>query len=196
LKIFNIFFYIRFELQEKQRYTEPELILLLKAKDRRAYSYLYDNYGAALYSIVVKVLGEREESLDVLQDAFVKIWKNIEDYDATKGRLFTWMLQITRNTAIDFTRSGVVKKEKLTNRLSTESPIVEHKKFSYIPVDHLGLAQVIEGLGNDDKLIVDLAYFKGYTQQEIAKKLAIPLGTVKTRARNALIKLKKILKTS
>ena len=183
-------------MQEKQTYTELELVLLLRAKDRRAYSYLYDNYAAALYSIVVKVLGEREESVDILQESFIKIWKNIESYDATKGRLFTWMLQITRNTAIDFTRSGLVKKEKLTNRLATDSPIAEQNKFSYIPVDHLGLAKVIEGLGKDEKLIVDLAYFKGFTQQEIASQLSIPLGTVKTRARNALIKLKKILKTS
>lgn len=181
-------------MQEKQLYTELELVLLLKAKDRRAYSYLYDNYAAALYSIVVKVLGEREESLDVLQESFIKIWKNIEFYDSTKGRLFTWMLQITRNTAIDFTRSGVMKKEKITNRLESDSPISEQNKFSYLSVDHLGLTKVIESLGNDDKLIVDLAYFKGFTQQEIAKQLSIPLGTVKTRARNALIKLKKILK--
>lgn len=183
-------------MQDKQTYSELELLLLLKAKDRRAYTYLYDNYSGALYSIIIKVLGEREESVDVLQESFIKIWKNIEFYDPTKGRLFTWMLQITRNTAIDFTRSGSMKKEKITNRLETDSPISEHNKFAYLPIDHLGLNKVIDGLGNDDRLIVDLAYFKGFTQQEIATQLAIPLGTVKTRARNALIKLKKILKTS
>ena len=99
-------------LQKKIKYSETELVGLLKEKDQRAYNHLYDSYSGALYGVVIKVLGNREEAVDVLQESFVKIWRNIENYDQNKGRLFTWMLQITRNTAIDYMRSGAVQKEK------------------------------------------------------------------------------------
>lgn len=181
-------------LQQKKQYSEPDLILLLKGKDQRGYNYLYDNYAPALYGIIVKIIGDREEATDVLQECFIEIWKSIENYDSTKGRLFTWMLQITRNAAIDFARSAPEKKGKRTNRLEPNLPTIEQSNITYLPVDHLGLTAVIEGLRNEDKEIVDLAYFKGFTQKEIADELSIPLGTVKTRARNALIQLKNILK--
>ena len=183
-------------LQEKKQYSEPELVTLLKTKDQRAYNYLYDNYSAALFSVIVRMLGDREEAADILQESFIKIWRKVDSYDHEKGRLFTWMLQITRNTALDFMRSGAERQSKKTNRLESDSPAIEQNHLTHTPVDHLGLSSVIDGLKNEDRQILDLAYFEGYTQHEIAKKLAIPLGTVKSRARNALIKLKNILKTN
>jgi RNA polymerase sigma-70 factor (ECF subfamily) len=183
-------------LQKKTKYSETELVDLLKEKDQRAYSHLYDSYSGALYGVVIKVLGNREEAVDVLQESFIKIWKNIENYDQNKGRLFTWMLQITRNTAIDFMRSGAVQKEKKTNRLEPGSFQVDQKNVTFTPTDHLGLSKVVDGLRAEDRQIVDLAYFHGMTQHEIAEKLSIPLGTVKTRARKALSLLKNILKTN
>lgn len=172
------------------------MVTLLKTKDERAYNHLYDNYSGALYNVIVKVLGNREEAVDVLQESFIKIWKNMAQYDQDKGRLFTWMLQVTRNTAIDFMRSGSTQKENKTNRLEPNSPIIEQKNFTFMPTDHLGLSKVVEGLRAEDKQIVDLAYFQGFTQHEIAEELSIPLGTVKTRARMALIQLRNILKTN
>jgi RNA polymerase sigma-70 factor (ECF subfamily) len=183
-------------LQKKTTYSEAELVTLLKTKDERAYNHLYDNYSGALYNVIVKVLGNREEAVDVLQESFIKIWKNIAQYDQDKGRLFTWMLQVTRNTAIDFMRSGSTQKENKTNRLEPNSPIIEQKNFTFMPTDHLGLSKVVDGLRAEDKQIVDLAYFQGFTQHEIAEELSIPLGTVKTRARMALIQLRNILKTN
>lgn len=183
-------------LQKIKKYNETELVDLLKAKNQRAYNYLYDNYSGALYGVIIKVMGSREEATDVLQDSFVKIWKNISRYDQSKGRLFTWMLQITRNTAIDYMRSGPAQKEKKTNRLEPGSAYIDNHNVTFTPTDHLGLAKVIEGLRAEDKQIVDMAYFGGMTQNEIAEKLAIPLGTVKTRARKALTQLKNILKSN
>jgi len=183
-------------LQKNLKYSETELVDLLKKKDQRAYNYLYDSYSGALYGVVIKVLGNREEAGDVLQESFIKIWKNIGNYDQNKGRLFTWMLQITRNTAIDFMRSGPIQKEKKTNRFDSDASHIDQKNVTFTPTDHLGISQVVEGLRAEDKQIVDLAYFKGMTQHEIAEKLSIPLGTVKTRARKALIELRNILKTN
>lgn len=183
-------------MQKKTTYSEAELISLLISKDERAYNHLYDNYSGALYHVIVKVLGNREEVVDVLQESFIKIWKNIDQYDLNKGRLFTWMLQVTRNTAIDFMRSGSTQKENKTNRLETDFHLNDQKNVTFMPTDHLGLSKVVEALRPEDRQIVDLAYFQGFTQNEIAEKLSIPLGTVKTRARMALSKLRNILKTN
>ncbi|HVG12982.1 MAG TPA: sigma-70 family RNA polymerase sigma factor, partial [Flavisolibacter sp.] len=89
----------------KATYEEGELIALLKNKDEQAFSYLYDNYAGALYGVVKQIVTDLEVGNDVLQEVFVSIWKKIDSYDATKGRLFTWMLNIARNAAIDKTRS-------------------------------------------------------------------------------------------
>ena len=86
-------------------YNEQELVLSLKARDQQSFSYLYDNYAGALYSIVLQVVPDKELASDVLQDVFVNIWRKIESYDPTKGRLFTWMLNVARNLAIDMVRS-------------------------------------------------------------------------------------------
>lgn len=174
-------------------YTDEQLIDLLKSKDQRAYIYLYDNYAAALFGVIKRTVGDCEEATDLLQESFVKIWRNIAQYDATKGRLFTWMINIARNTAIDFKRSSQSKKDSQTNGLESNSPIAGEKFITYIKTDHLGLNKVMDELREDYRIIIDMAYFQGYTQDEIAKELNIPLGTVKTRARAALIQLKQIL---
>ena len=80
-------------------------MLSLKAKDQNSFRYLYDNYSGALYSIVLQVVPDKDVASDVLQEVFVNIWKKIESYDPTKGRLFTWMLNVARNLAIDMVRS-------------------------------------------------------------------------------------------
>ena len=86
-------------------YTEQELISLLKSRDNRAFGYLYDNYSAALFGIITQIVGDMELANDVLQEVFINVWRKIETYDPTKGRLFTWMLNIARNASIDILRS-------------------------------------------------------------------------------------------
>ncbi len=181
----------------KPLHTDLELIELLKSNDQRGYNYLYDNYSGAFYGMIKKIIGERDEAGDVLQEVFVKIWKNIDNYDVDKGRLFTWMINITRNTAIDFLRSGQSQRDKKTVSLQAEPEIIGKEYSTHTQEeDHLGLNKVVESLRKEEKDIIDLAYYKGFTQKEIAKALDVPLGTVKTRARNAIIRLKKILGTN
>ena len=93
-------------------YTEQELTTLLKSNDRSAFEYLYDHYSPALYGIIVKIVKDEERACDAMQDTFLKIWKNISSYNSEKGTLFTWILNIARNTAIDKLRVEV-KKEKI-----------------------------------------------------------------------------------
>lgn len=177
-------------------YSEPELIALLKRGEESAYGYLYDHYAATLYGVILQVVPQQEVAEDVLQEVFVKIYRNIDQYEASKGRLYTWMLHIARNTAIDTIRSKEFKKSRKIRELK-ESVNANAAKKSVTPyVDHLGLDKVLSALNEDQQKIIDLAYFKGYTQEEISKELQLPLGTVKTRVRNALIQLRKLLNIS
>ena len=181
-------------MQEIKKYSEEELVYLLKGRDQSAFSYLYDNYSAALYGVIYKMLENRELAEDVLQESFLKIWNNFSNYDSVKGRLFTWMLNITRNLTIDTIRSkGYKKQSKIQNSENAVNNISD-KANTAESFDALGIRKHLTLLKNDQKKIIDLAYFDGLTQDEISKTLNIPLGTVKTRMRAAIIELRKVLK--
>ena len=180
-------------MQGTTKYSEEELIELLKNGDQVAFAYLYDNYSGALYGIIYKMLENHQLAEDVLQEAFVKIWNNISNYDRVKGRLFTWMLNVTRNLTIDTIRSKSYKKQ--TKIHSSENAVnnVSNNTNIAASFDALGIRKHLTLLKNDQKQIIDLAYFEGFTQEEISKNLAIPLGTVKTRMRTAIMELRKLL---
>jgi RNA polymerase sigma-70 factor (ECF subfamily) len=175
----------------EKRYTEEALIDLLKQKDKSAFSYLYDNYSGALYGIVLKILNQDVDNAeDILQDVFIKIWKNIDKFDTGKGTLFTWMLNITRNTAIDKLRS---RKNVSIHSINNNVHVVDKQHQHEMGEDKIGLKDVVNNLKPEYRTIIDLAYYSGYTQEEISQKLKMPLGTVKTRARAALNELRKII---
>lgn len=177
-------------------YTEAELVRGLKARDEKVFGYLYDHYSPALFGVALKVLNDENSAADVLQEVFLKIWRSIDRYDEDKGRLFTWMLNITRNTAIDSLRSKAHKLEQKVQDIGDDIHLYTNHLAVNQAVDHIGLTKVLEKLNKDQRVIIDLAYYKGCTQEEIAKVLDIPLGTVKTRMRNAIIQLRNILKNS
>ena len=184
-------------MPEIKKYSEDELIRLLKIKEPSAFSYLYDNYSGALFGIIYKMLDDRQLAEDVLQEAFVKIWNNFSHYDSLKGRLFTWMLNIARNLTIDTIRSkGYRKQAKIQNSANSVNNSVDNISSNTNTTesfDALGIRKHLTLLKDDQKQIIDLAYFGGFTQDEISKQLAIPLGTVKTRMRSAIMELRKIL---
>lgn len=174
-----------------KKYSEEELVNLLKQNDKAAFSYLYDHYSGALFGIILKIINQDEEtSEDVLQEVFIKIWKKITTYDPLKGTLFTWMLNIARNTAIDKVRTFKnVSIQSIDNNVHSVDKIHQHKSVE----DKIGIKEIVNKLKPEYKTIIDLAYFGGYTQEEIAEELKLPLGTVKTRARAALIELRKVI---
>ncbi len=178
----------------KQTYTQDELIVLIRERNQKAFSYLYDNYSQALFGVIQNIIKDQEESEDVLQNTFLKIWNNFASYDEQKGRLYTWMLNIARNLAIDSTRS---KHEKIKNKIQETSDSVYHKNNLYTENnshDSIGLKGILDNLKADQKEIIDLAYYEGYTQEEISKKLNLPLGTVKTKVRQAILILRDLTK--
>ncbi len=169
-----------------------ELVMLLKQRQQFAFSYLYDNYSAALHTIILNIVSDHELASDVLQEVFVKIWKQIESYDDSKGRLFTWMLNISRNASIDMVRSKAFQNSQ-QNRELTES-VYDSGGSTRVDTDQIGLRKIVHQLKDEYKVLIELSYFQGYTQDEISKMLGIPLGTVKTRLRSALIQLRKFVK--
>lgn len=178
----------------KTTYSEEELIVLLKEKNETGFHYLYDHYSGALYGIILRIVQSKEYTEEVIQDVFVKIWNSIHQYDASKGRFYTWMINIARNTAIDYLKSKGFQNELKNQSLpdfvynTTELSTVNNSS------DYIGFNNVLERLESDKQELINLAYYQGYTQHEISEKLKIPLGTVKTKMRNALMKLKDLLK--
>ena len=175
------------------KYSEEETIALLQKKDEQAFSYLYENYSGAILGVIQKIISTQSLAEDTLQDTFVKIWKGIDSYDASKGRLFTWMIKVARNTSLDVVKSKDFKNSRKNQEMSDFVYDLKQDNTTLRHLDSVGLKNVINKLKEDFRIIIDMAYYQGYTQVEISEHLNIPLGTVKTRARNALMALKQVL---
>ncbi|MFA7275023.1 MAG: sigma-70 family RNA polymerase sigma factor [Crocinitomicaceae bacterium] len=160
----------------------------LKKREEAAMGEVYDRFASAMYGVASKIVRSDEVAQDVVQDSFVKIWKKVESYDSTKGTFFTWMLNITRNTAIDFLRK--TKKENPASIQDLENS-VHVSDVAAQNIDTIGIAALVDNLNEDQRILIEYIYFKGFTQQEVSDELGIPLGTVKTRIRAAVQELKK-----
>ena len=156
--------------------------------------YLYDHYSKALYGIIYKIVNNEEIAQDLLQEAFLKIWKNIDTYDPFKGRLYTWLLNLTRNYAIDHYRSSDFQHLNKIQNLEDSVSAVDKQMQGTMMNDHIGLKETVAELKPEYKQMIDLLYYKGYTHDEVAKEFNIPLGTVKTRVRSAIIQLREKFK--
>lgn len=180
-------------MNTQSQYTEQELVSLLQQQDPRSLSYLYDNYSGALFGVVKPVVGDEETAADVLQEVFVNIWQKIGSYDPSKGRLFTWMLNVARNAAIDKTRSKGYRNSRQTMGIAEQDGAAIGGVTAQPDPDHKGLRKMVQGLKEEQRVLVELSYFQGFTHEEIARRLEIPLGTVKTRIRSALTQLRTLI---
>jgi RNA polymerase sigma-70 factor (ECF subfamily) len=167
------------------------LVQQLQERSAKAFDMLYDSYSAALYGVIQRMVTDEELANDLLQEAFVKIWNNISQYDSGKGRLFTWMINLTRNLAIDKLRSRGHRNSQKNRSLDNAVNEVDSSLSTTFSVESIGLKKLVDGLKEDQRFIIELLYFKGYTQSEVAEEFDIPLGTVKTRVRMAVTELRK-----
>jgi RNA polymerase sigma factor (sigma-70 family) len=156
-------------------------------------SWLYDHYCSALYAVILRIVKKEEIAEEVLQDVFVKIWERFDNYDSARGRLFTWLVNIARNQAIDRRRSKEIQKEQKTGDIGNYVNRIDSSSFLEQSVDAIGLSDVLSRLPPEQKLIVEYLYLKGYTQSELSEEMNIPLGTVKTRLRLAMQELRAIM---
>jgi RNA polymerase sigma-70 factor, ECF subfamily len=171
--------------------NENEWVEHLLSGDTRRFGLLYDRFSSSLYGVICKIVNDERIAEDIIQEAFVKIWTNASNYNPQKARLFTWILNIARNTAIDYLRSkqGKIdrKAESVDRLLASEQPQAEIHHTD----EHIGIKRMVENLKTDHLEVIHLSFYEGYSQSEIAEKLSIPLGTVKTRCRSALTHLRK-----
>lgn len=170
------------------RYSDEEqLVYALKKNHRSAFDYLYDNYSGALFGVISRVIKDEEKAADLMQDVFLKIWKKVGDYEPGRGRLFTWMMNIARNASIDLYRK---EKNKYMVDIEEQVAVVDAKNQDEMNINTIDLRGIVEKLQPERKILLDLVYLQGFTQQEAAEKLNIPLGTAKSRIRTALKDLK------
>lgn len=173
------------------KYSEEDLVGLLRERREEAFAYLYDHYSGALYAVISGIVSDQSLASDVLQEVFINIYRRIEMYDPARSRLYTWMLNIARNASIDMVRSKGFRQMR-QNREVTD-PVYEPSGSVTQQVDHIGIRKMLGQLKEDLRQVLDLAYFSGYTQEEISEELNIPLGTVKTRVRTALKQLRELM---
>lgn len=171
-------------------FNETDLIDCLKTGSNEAFTELYDRYSAMLYGVICRIVNDRADAENLLQDVFVKIWNNLDTYDASKGRLATWLLNIARNTAIDFIRSKVFIQRQKNQNIDSLVSLPQQTPAMTMDTDTIGLKQIVERMSKNYREIIEWLYFDGYTQQEISDNFNLPLGTVKTRSRMALKELR------
>jgi RNA polymerase sigma factor (sigma-70 family) len=171
--------------------SEEELVSKLKSRDTLAIQALYDMYSGALLGVISRVIQHTEVAEDLLQETFIKIWNSAGSYDNTKGRLFTWMMNIARNLSIDKLRSKDFKNSNKNQDIENNVDFIDAQKEITFNADVLGIKDLVTSLKPEFKTVLDLVYFKGYTHVEAAEELELPLGTVKTRIRMGIMELRK-----
>ncbi|MFT4685366.1 MAG: RNA polymerase sigma-70 factor (ECF subfamily) [Neolewinella sp.] len=178
----------------KSNERQDIVVRLLQQQDEEGMRQLFQFYSGALMTIIQSIIPQKEEAEEILHDALLKVWNNIDSYNAGKSRFFTWMARIARNAAIDRARSKNYRKSNKTNEI--DEVVSRRKELSQTPsVDYIGVSSLLEKLDEDHRPIINLLYLQDYTQSEAAKELGVPLGTVKTRARRAIMQLRKLLQT-
>ena len=171
---------------------DAQIVAQMRVQPKAAMALILKKYGGAMLWTIEKVVKDKAVAQDLLQDACVKIWKNAAQYDPSKGGLFTWLVRICRNTAIDRARTKIFQARQ-TSKVIDET-VTNNKTFSAeMQIEDSGLRQQLQKLDPKYRMIIELLYFEGYTQREITKELGIPLGTVKSRAKIALRELRQLL---
>lgn len=172
-------------------HPEKQLIEGLKNHDVSAFNQLYKMYAATLFGVIMKIVNQQETAEDLLQEVFLKIRRHIGSYDGEKSRLFTWMMNISRNTAIDHLR--LKSSRQLRSNLVFEDVEKELEQHSHsFNTDTVGVKKLLEGLLPKHRQMIDLFYYKGYTHSEIAELLSMPIGSVKTAIRLAILNLRAV----
>ena len=179
----------------RRRLSDEELLKRIAAGDEEALVTLYDRYGRLVYSLAYQILQDHQLAEEITQDVFTRVWQSAASFDPKKSRFTTWLTSITRNRAIDILRRRRVR--GLTGpgeaELNTAITRADERYSPEYHLDALAVREALRKLPPDQRKVIELAYFNGMTQREIAEHLQIPLGTVKTRMRLAMMKLRDLL---
>lgn len=179
---------------EQAQENDIELLQAIVARDEAALAELYDRYRVILFGLLMRILSNREEAEDVLQEVFLQVWRRAADFDANRGRPFTWLVTMTRSRGIDRLRTLAARERVAIAGARDESEAVSDAASDAFRSEQRGLVtSALAQLPDEQKRPLMLAYFDGLTQSEIAARLGAPLGTVKTRMRTGMMKLRELL---
>jgi RNA polymerase sigma factor (sigma-70 family) len=171
--------------------SEQSLVEALRRRDRDAMGILYDRYSTMLFGLICRIVRFDEIAEDVLQETFVKVWRSFDSYDATKGALATWLMSVARSVAIDKVRSKGFRNSLKNQSIDSVVSQVDRQDSTTTPSDAIGVEGLLKQLRPEQQQIIDLIYYRGFTHEEAARELSMPLGTVKTRLRAAIMQLRK-----
>lgn len=169
------------------------LVKQFQAKDVKAYEKLYNMYCDSISGVVNTIVKNDDVAQEITQDVFIKAWNKSDTYSSKKGRFFTWILNIARNAAIDYTRSKKYKQSKQNLNSDFFVDILETSQSLDNSTDAIGIKEFVKKLGDKCKSVIELLYFKGFTQKEASEELDMPIGTIKTRNRNCITELRTML---
>ena len=174
--------------------TDVALLTAIAAHDEAALAQLYDRYRAILFGLLMRILNNREEAEDVLQEVFLQVWRKAQDFDESRGRPFTWLVTLARSRGIDRLRTLAARERVAEAGAREPSDEISDAAADAFKSEQRGLvSDALAKLPDEQKRPIMLAYFEGLTQSEIATNLGAPLGTVKTRMRTGMIRLRELL---
>ena len=166
------------------------LVSQFQKKDEKAFEKLYNMYNQSMHGVIFNIVRDHEIAEEIMQDVFIKAWEKADTYNASKGRFFTWLLNISRNAAIDKTRSKAYKKSGQNLNSDYFVDILHTKDNLNDQTDAIGIKKFVDKLADKCIKIIELLYFKGFTQKEASEELDMPIGTIKTRNRNCIKELR------
>ena len=179
---------------EQVQANDVELLKGVASQDEAALAQLYDRYRVILFGLLVRILNNREEAEDVLQEVFLQVWRRAADFDETRGRPFTWLVTLARSRGIDRLRALAARERTAVAGARDEAEAVSDAASDAFRSEQRGLVtNALAQLPDEQQHPLMLAYFDGLTQTEIAARLGAPLGTVKTRMRTGMMKLRELL---
>ena len=191
----DVIFHPLLRSEQPQDDRDVELLKAVAARDEASLGQLYDRYRLILFGVLVRILNNREEAEDVLQEVFLQVWRRAADFDENRGRPFTWLVTLARSRGIDRLRSLASRERVATMAGASEaSEDVSDAATDVIRSEQRGVVNsALSQLPEEQRRPLMLAYFDGLTQSEIATQLGAPLGTVKTRMRSGMMKLRELL---
>jgi len=170
--------------------SDPELVRRMQGGDEPALELLYGRYAGLIFTLALRIVGDPELAREVLQDTFLKSWNGSESYDARRGRVPWWLMGIARNRAIDLLRSRSHQaRMREHERLSPRVPEPSDRGLDVLGVRR-EVVEALQTLTAVQRQAIELAYYGGLTQAEIARQLGEPLGTIKSRTRDAMERLR------
>ena len=166
------------------------LVKQFQNKDQVAFEKLYGMYSKSIHGVVYNIVKNSDIADELMQDVFIKAWNKADTYSSKKGRFFTWILNIARNASIDKTRSKAFKQSKQNLNSDYFVDIIASNDNLDASTDAIGIKKFVKHLGQKCKEVIELLYFKGFTQKEASEELQMPIGTIKTRNRSCIQQLR------